>query len=129
MSGFNNVALHTLFTGKPAILQDPVQNVTSSKLVSSHIPKHHVLPPLPLTSHSICALYILFGPSICCLAVFLLHIFCLLPHRECVTSEPYGFIFISLAPNSTSCLHKALEISLTESNVSNKCSPNILICQ
>lgn len=45
MSGFNNVALHALFTRMPAILQDPVQNVTSSKVASSHISKHHVIPP------------------------------------------------------------------------------------
>lgn len=127
MSCFNNVALHALFTRMPAILQDPVQNVTSIKVASSHISKHHVIPPA-LTSHLICGLYLLFGPRIWCFAVFLLHIFYLLPHIECVTPEHYGFIFTSLALGSIPCLHKALEISLTEFNVSIKCSPNILIC-
>lgn len=80
MSGFNNVSPHTLFTGMPAILQDPDQNVTSSK---GSLPQMPCSPP-PLTSHLICGLYLFFGLSIYCFVV------CRISFAYILSLSPYG---------------------------------------
>lgn len=79
MSTFNTVALGYL----PLCLPSSRTQFKIFSLPNGLLPNLQISLFTPLLiSHWTSCLYLLFGPNICCFAVFLLHIFCLFPHIE-----------------------------------------------